>query len=153
MPTLPLRRIQFLNLQFTGPTPLRLTYKPVFRGSPRPFSTTYVPSYGGLYAIVVYDATCSPLPYRLIYLGKAGNLSERVCGSHEKYESWVRAACGAQLFVAFRSIKDESTRTVSERRLIEHYGPECNKTFNPNTLALRSLLGLYRDESNWPFNL
>lgn len=130
MPALPLRRIQFLNLNFTGPTPLRLTYKPVFLGSPRPFSTTYMPSFGGLYAILVHDATCSPRPYRLIYLGKAGDLSERVCGSHEKYESWMRAACGAQLFVAFYLMANELARTSAERRLIEHYRPECNKTFN-----------------------
>jgi hypothetical protein len=82
------------------------------------------------------------LPYRLIYVGEAANLSERVCRSHEKYESWVRAACGAPLFVAFHSIAGESARRKAEQRLIEHYGPECNK---------RS--GLYSDETNWPFNL
>jgi hypothetical protein len=143
MPALPLRSIQFLDRIFTGPTPLRLTYKPVFRGSPRPFNTTYVPSYGGLYAVMVHDATCSPLPYRLIYLGKAGKLSERVCGSHEKYTSWERVACGAQLFVAFHLIADESDRTIAERRIIEHYRPECNTALNPNTNAIRSLLDLY----------
>ena len=130
MPALPLRRIQFLDRLFTGPTPLRLTYKPVFRGSPTPFSTTYVPNFGGLYAVMVHDGTCSPLPYRLIYVGKAGNLSERVCLSHEKYPSWAQAACGAQLFVAFHSIADESARAIAERQIIEHYRPECNQTFN-----------------------
>ena len=153
MPTLPLRKKIWFVEPFTYPSPLRLMYRPVLPGSPRPVSTTYVPSYGGLYAVMARDASCSPLPYRLIYVGKAGNLSERVCRSHEKYPSWERAARGAQLFVAFHSIADESARTMAERRIIEHYKPECNTALNPNTLTLRSFLGLYRDESNWPFNL
>jgi hypothetical protein len=78
----------------------------------------------------------------LIYLGKAGDLSERVCGSHEKYASWEQAACGAQIFVAFYLVGDESARTSAERRIIEHYKPECNETFNHNA-ALTSLSELY----------
>jgi hypothetical protein len=141
MPARPLRHIQFQNLLFTGPTPLRLTCKPSFGGAPVPYSTTYVPPFGGLYAVMIYDATCSPLPYRLIYLGRARKLSERVCGSHEKYPSWERAACGAQLYVAFHSIADESARTIAERRIIEHYRPECNTALNPNAFRPLGDLG------------
>ena len=92
---------------------------------------------------MVDDATWGPLPYRLICVGKARSLAERVCRSHEKYESWVHAASGAALFVAFHFIEEESARSAVERRLIEHYRPECNETFNHNALALRSLASLY----------
>jgi excinuclease UvrABC nuclease subunit len=142
MPGLPLRSIWFIK-PFNHPTPLRLTFQPVFSSGPHPLSTTYVPRSGGLYAVMVYDATCAPLPYRLIYVGKAGKLSERVCASHEKYSSWKRAACGSPLYVAFRLIADESARTIAERQIIEKYRPECNTALNPNTYTLRSLLDLY----------
>jgi hypothetical protein len=145
MPAISVRRyccIHFLGLPFIGPTPLRLTYKSVSLKSPRPFSSTYVPSSGGLYAVMVRDAACSPLPYRLIYAGKAGSLSQRVCGGHEKYLSWERAARGAQLFVAFYLVGDESTRTRFERRIIQHYQPECNETFNHNA-TVTALSELY----------
>jgi hypothetical protein len=153
MPTLPpTQKILFIQ-PFTYPTPLKLAYKPVFRGSPAPPTyTTLVPSYGGLYLIMIADGTCTPLPYRLIYVGKAGNLSERVCASHEKLPSWKRAAGGAQLFVAFHCMIDESARTTAEQQIIERYRPQCNVALNPNVLTLRAL-GLYQDESNWPFNL
>lgn len=140
MPALPIRNraqgwIRFLHLPFAGPTPLKLTYRPVLASlatHQRPFGTTHIPDFGGLYAIMVHDATCHPLPYRLIYVGEAGKLSERVCRSHEKYASWERAACGAQLFIAFHCIPNESERKAAERQLIEHYRPECNRTFNSN---------------------
>ena len=158
MPSLPIRRrtqqwISFLQLPFSGPVPLNLTYKPVFGGAPVPYNTTDVPSFAGLYAIMVYDATWRPLPYRLIYVGEAGNLAERVCSSHEKYPSWVRAASGGQLFAAFHAVVRESARKTAERQLIEHYGPECNKTYNHNALTLRSLMGLYTGGMDLPCNL
>jgi len=144
MPTLPLRKKIWFIEPFTYPTPLRLGYKSVFRGSPAPpVYTTLVPNYGGLYAVMVYDATCTPLPYRLIYVGKAGNLSERVCRSHEKYQSWERAACGAQLFASFHCMISESVRTTAERQIIERYRPECNTALNPSANAIRSLLDPY----------
>ena len=134
--------ISFKGWSFTYPTALRLTYTPSSMSCPTPFSTTFVPSSGGLYAIMIYDANWRPLPYRLIYVGKAQNLAERVCRSHEKYESWERAAGGAQLYIAFHIIQNESARKAAERQIIEHYGPECNETFNHNLLALRAL-GLF----------
>jgi hypothetical protein len=147
-PTLPVRlrmeqQIRLLNLPFTGPKLLRPTC-----GAP-----AYLPSVGGLYAIMIYDATCRPLPYRSIYMGETGNLAEGVCQDHENYELWERVAGGAPLYVAFHPIDDETARRIAERLLIEHYGPECNTTFNRNALALRALLDLYSGESNWPFNL
>lgn len=143
MPTLSIRNrsqqgIRFLNLTFAGPAL---------------FSTTRVPAYGGLYAILLYDATWRPLPYRLIYVGETGNAAERVCRSHEKHESWTRAASGYPLYVAFCAMSSALARRMAERRIIERYKPECNMTFNQNALALRALGLLYSDVSSWPFNL
>jgi hypothetical protein len=143
IPAFPIQRrmqqwIWFLNLPFAGPTAFDVAHKPTF---------------GGLYAIMVFDATCTPLPYRLIYVGETGNLAERVCRSHEKYPSWVRAAGGRQLFVAFHAIENSLLRRAAEQRLIGHYRPACNETFNPNALQLKTLLGLSPDALNWPFNL
>jgi hypothetical protein len=102
---------------------------------------------------MVRDAAWRPQPYRLIYIGEAGNLAERVVRSHEKYESWRHAAGGAQLFVAFHAVEGTLIRRVREKKLIEHYEPECNKTFNRNALAVRSLVDLYSYGPNWPFHL
>ncbi len=114
--------IWFSNLPFAGPTPFDIAAKHNF---------------GGLYAILVFDPRCKPLPYRVIYIGEAGDMGERVCRSHEKYQSWVRSAGGSLLFVAFHAIVNETERRAAERRLIEHYRPECNETFN----AFYGLLG------------
>lgn len=155
MPSLPIRNrsyIQFLDWTFSFPTQLNLTYRPVGVAYPTPTGITQIPSFGGLYAVMVYDAGGSPKPYRLIYVGESANLADRVCSSHEKYPSWIRAASGAQLFVAFSPIVGEAARKSAARQIITHYGPECNKTFNRNMAALRAL-GMYSDAANWPFNL
>ncbi len=102
-------------------------------------ASTYVPSYGGLYVVMINDATWQPLPCRPIYVGKAQDLSLRVCRSHEKYQSWLRAASGTGLFIAFCHIEDENVRSDVERRLIEHYTPSCNRMFNRNAARFRVL--------------
>ena len=145
MPALSVRNRQskwiwLQNLPFAGPTLLTLES-----------GITVAPRRGGLYAIMVLDPTWRPLPYRVIYIGKAGNLAERVSRTHEKYPSWLYAASGAQLFVAFHTISGESARRTAERRLIEHYGPECNETFNHNAAAMRVLGLLCSNEFNWPY--
>jgi hypothetical protein len=89
-------------------------------------------TYGGLYAILVPDASSRPKPYRLVYIGESGNLSERVCTSHENHSSWVRAAGGASgLYVAFHYITDQTARRATEKRVIAYYKPECNGTHKP----------------------
>jgi len=91
-------------------------------------------SWPGLYAILVYDPTCTPRPYRVVYFGQGSNLSERVTTSHEKYSKWCAAANGcANLYVAFHWLpgSNESQRLTAEAELIRDYRPQCNITFNP----------------------
>jgi hypothetical protein len=118
----PARGINFGGLVFSEPTP---------------FDTELKQAYGGIYAIMVFDPTWSPRLYRPIYFGEAGDFSERVRRSHENYSSWVRAASGGVLFVAFHLIADARNRKSSERQLIAKYSPECNQIHN----SLVRLLG------------
>jgi hypothetical protein len=86
---------------------------------------------GGIYAVLAYDKTWSPKPYRVLYFGKAKNLSERVCGSHEKYWSWkMEAGYQSALFYSFMFVTSEDDRTRIESELIAQYGPPCNDKGN-----------------------
>jgi hypothetical protein len=123
-------RIRFEQVSFSPPAPLRLTYRATLRLAARPIATTLVPSYAGLYVVLVYDPSWSPLPYRPLYFGQAKELSERVCRSHEKYSAWEEAAGGTQLYVAFCNMPSALTRNITEQRLIERYLPQCNDIYN-----------------------
>jgi len=87
----------------------------------------------GVYAILVFDPTAHPEPFRAVYFGQAEDLSARVVRSHEKYSEWTRAAGGAQLHVAYYLMpnSNEPQRCAVEQGLISHYSPECNDKFNP----------------------
>lgn len=117
IPRAALSQITFQDLRFSGPFP---------------FATAQRSRLGGIYAICVYDNDWGPRPYRPIYFGEAGNREERVTTSHEKFAEWVRVAgTRFKLYVAFRTITDVTARRIAERRLIEHYKPECNDQYNP----------------------
>lgn len=133
------RSISFLGVSFDRPSPLILVENAATLRAQGLLASTFIPSFGGLYVIMVHDPTWSPLPYRPIYIGQAEELSERVCPSHEKYPSWIRAASGAYLYVAFCHIEDKGVRSDLERRLITHYSPSCNRTFNYNAARMRVL--------------
>jgi hypothetical protein len=122
--------IRFNQLSFTPPRLLIVPYRPTLRLAPRPISTTQVPSYAGLYVVLVYDPSCSPLPYRPLYFGQAMELSDRVCRSHEKYSSWEKAAGSSSLYVAFCEMPSALDRDIAERGLIERYLPQCNEIYN-----------------------
>lgn len=112
---------------FSSPSSASLPF-----AGPSPLASAATFNYGGLYAILTPDSSWSPLPYRLLYLGESGKLSDRVRTGHEKYASWARAAGGAgRLYVAFHIIENQTERRATESKLIAHYRPECNDTFNP----------------------
>ena len=86
---------------------------------------------GGIYAVLAYDATWKPLPYRVLYFGKAKDLGERVCESHEKYWAWkMEAGYLSSLYYSFMPVALEAERTRIESELIGHYGPPCNDRGN-----------------------
>ena len=100
---------------------------------PTAFGGIWLPMWPGLYAILVSDSRWSPRPYRVIYFGKAVDLSSRVTRSHEKFDEWNRVARAGILYLAVLSmpISSERERAAIEEDLIKHYAPECNRAFNP----------------------
>lgn len=130
IPIPPTPSIRFGDLKFSGPFLLGLQQWPAYL---RPF--------GGLYAVTVPDDTWKPLPHRPIYFGETEDLPERVCLTHEKLPEWVRAACGQALHFSFYVVIGEQQRKAAEKHLIEHYKPECNKTYNRNAIAARAFYG------------
>jgi hypothetical protein len=116
------------------PAPKGIRFQDKYFSEPSVFTSAWLPSLPGIYAILVIDWTCSPRPYRVLYFGKAVDLGERVLPSHEKYAEWNRAASGAGLlYVAYHLMPNTSDweRAAVEENLIKHYAPVCNKTFNP----------------------
>jgi excinuclease UvrABC nuclease subunit len=91
----------------------------------------------GLYAVMIYDASCQPRPYRVLYFGKAANLRQRVCASHEKFWAWqMEAGLNSPLFFSYLRVNAEADRARIERDLIANYSPVCNEKGNPMIKAL-----------------
>lgn len=84
----------------------------------------------GVYAILVYDPSCRPRPYRVLYFGESQDIYSRATTSHEKYDDWRReAGPGVTLYRAFHfmSGSSQAQRQVVETNLIETYNPPCNQ--------------------------
>ena len=97
-----------------------------------PYSLT-PPPFEALYAILVADNGCRPRPYRPIYFGQTGNMSNRPTLSHEHFDDWCRVANGREnLFVSYAWMigSSEAERTNIEEGLIKRYNPVCNIQFN-----------------------
>jgi hypothetical protein len=84
--------IRFGNLVFSYPEPLAdATLADTILSAP------------GLYVVMVFDASWSPLPYRPLYFGESENMRSRATRAHEKYASWKREGGTATLYRAFHS--------------------------------------------------
>lgn len=93
------------------------------------FPSLLTPPFPGIYAILVRDPNCSPRPFRLLYLGESGFLSQRLVMQHEKYQDWVRAAQGGELYFAYHltsGLRDQQRKDL-ECALINQYRPPCNE--------------------------
>lgn len=87
------------------------------------------PKHGGIFAVLVGDRTWRPLPYRVIYIGKARDFSETgSLRSQPKYWDW-RSVAGSEerLYVACYPGATPEFRDWLEQRLIDQYRPECNE--------------------------
>ena len=96
--------------------------------TPVPFPTLATPIGGGIYAILVHDGMYGGPLQRLLYFGESQSLSSRCTASHEKYQDWVRASGGKQLFIAFHPTMglNDQQRKDAECALINQYRPPCN---------------------------
>jgi hypothetical protein len=106
---------------------------------PIEFGSSRLPGHGGVYVILVNDPAWEPRPYRPIYFGEAKDLARRVLASHEKSDTWRRAA-GAEggVYVAYHlMVGGDAERTAFEEELIREYRPACNEVENdpPNLAA------------------
>ena len=90
------------------------------------------PYRAGLYAILVPDQSVTPRPFRVIYFGESGNMSERgFLKLHAKFPCWIREAGSENnLYVALLLMPDSTPeqRRVAETQLIANYNPACNRT-------------------------
>jgi hypothetical protein len=99
--------------------------------APAPVARWSAPHRAGVYAILVADQRCQPMPFRVIYFGESGNMSERgFLKGHPKYSCCVREAGSEQsLYIAVYPMPEstpEQRRAVADV-LISEIGPVCNK--------------------------
>ena len=99
--------------------------------APAPVAPWSAPHVAGVYAILVADQTCQPMPFRVIYFGESRNMSAR--GSfrgHPRYPCWIREAGSEQsLYIAVYPMSEstpEQRRAVADR-LISEIAPVCNQ--------------------------
>ena len=108
--------IEFSDHQFTEPLLL---------------SQWEAPYKAGLYAVLIYDTSCSPKPYRLVYIGQSSNMSERDIGaSHHKYTCWTAEAQerNTHLYIVIHLMPNstEQERLGAKQKIIQSYDPSCN---------------------------
>ena len=97
---------------------------------PLPAASWEPPYCAGIYASLVRDSAYKPKPYRLIYVGESGNMSQRgFWRSHHKYDSWIaEAGSEDELYIATYLMPDvtpEGRREV-ESAIVTKYKPCCN---------------------------
>lgn len=84
----------------------------------------------GIFVILVQDPTSKSKPYKAIYFGESGHLSERsFFKSHFSYDCWVREAGNeADLYISLFPMPDSTPelRQGIEAFLIKYYHPVCN---------------------------
>ena len=84
----------------------------------------------GLYAILVYDSTCSLRPYRPLYFGESDNINGRATGTHENHPSWCKH--GGTNMPLYRALcplpgSTKTQRQQVESLLIAKYTTPCNE--------------------------
>jgi len=89
------------------------------------------PFRAGLYVILIQDQTMKPKPFKAIYFGESGNMSERGFGSHHKKPCWIRTAGSeGNLYISANLMPNstENERRNIEERLIQKYNTKnyCN---------------------------
>lgn len=99
---------------------------------PVPIASWSPPCQAGLYAIMVFDPLWTPFPFRVIYFGESGNLSEQgFLRSHHKYADLIQEAGSERnLYISVYPLPNSTLeiRGVIKSKLIEHYRPACNRT-------------------------
>lgn len=108
--------IRMTGYHFSAPVQVRL-WEPPYRA--------------GVYAILKPDPKCVPEPFKPLFFGQSGNMSERgfwLC--HFALKCWLREAGGEDdLFISIHSMPDstEASRMAVVQELVAAYDPPCNR--------------------------
>lgn len=110
---------------------MSIKYNEVNFSEPERLSNWAPPYRAGLYVIMVPDQNMKPKPYRAIYFGESGNMSERGFNSHHKKNCWINTAGSeGNLFISTHLMPDssEKERRNIEERLVQEYNTNryCN---------------------------
>jgi hypothetical protein len=107
--------IKFNDYTFSEPTALPASSA---AGQPR------------VYAVLVFDPTCTPRPYRPVYFGESDNIHGRAAGTHENHSSWsAEAGTNTPLYRALCPLPGltKTQRQQVESLLIAEYSTPCNQ--------------------------
>ena len=110
---------------------MTINYGGIIFDGPHPTTEWEPPYRAAVYAIVMPDETCKPKPFRVIYFGESGNLSERgFWQSHHKYQCFIdHAGLDSNIYIAIHKMPNstEEERKNVESKLIAKYDPICNR--------------------------
>lgn len=84
----------------------------------------------GVYAVLVFDPTCTPRPFRPVYFGESDNIHGRAAGTHENQSSWrAEAGTNTPLYRALCPLPGltKAQRQQVESLLIAKYSTPCNQ--------------------------
>lgn len=105
------------------------SYSLTFDGYWRAPNASGLPAKSGVYCVYActYDTRMKTVSLRkLLYIGEAANVRERVSG-HERWQDWERALqYGEILCFSAALIAPKSDRQRAEAAMIYHHKPPCN---------------------------
>jgi hypothetical protein len=111
---------------------------------PVPLAADVLPAGPGLFAILVPNYECRPVPYEPIYFGESANIRGAVGTHHAAYNRWrwhPRGRSGLFVSCMFMPSSTEDWRRYNEGQLIKQYNPACNRdeANDAQTQALREI--------------
>ena len=108
--------ISFADYLFSDPEQL-LSWKP--------------PYMAGIYAILMDDPSCTPVPFRPIYFGETNDMSESgLIQHHPLHDCWYKLTGSVyRLHITISEMPDSSSaeRQRVQTELIKQYRPICNE--------------------------
>ncbi len=98
---------------------------------PERLSSWKPPYIAGIYAILVDEPSSAPMPFRPIYFGETGDMSESgLIQHHPLHDCWYKQTGSVyRLYIAVCEMPDSSPveRKRLETELIKQYRPICNE--------------------------
>lgn len=116
---------------YSGGTAIAITFSSYDFSEPIPIKRWVPPRVPGLYAVLIPDPAARPRPFKVIYFGQSGDLSEtEFFRGHIKYSTWMKWAGSEEnlhIAICLMPTHSETERLTAEAALISRYLPECNR--------------------------